>query len=312
MRVWFVTIGFPEVSEAFAGVEEVRALQRAGADVRVLTLRPRSKLTSKLLPQWGIRPRRTFPTIPCAHCRRAAAFVLTQPGKAAWTLAWLLGVSWRRPLLLARCLVLMPRLFEMFAAAQVQRAARLAPVLGALPGRAGDDGATLDAGYDGVDVPGRLRPAVRLSADGKLAKVADCVWTIAECNREQLATIGIDPAGVRVSFHGIDVDLVPTGCNSKDPAKIVTIGRLVRGKGMEYVLRAVAAASEHGADARLVVLGDGPDRARLEELATSLRAVEPRSVPRQRRPRGSVPGAADRGACSCSCRSGTRKGCRTW
>jgi glycosyltransferase involved in cell wall biosynthesis len=268
MKVWFVTSAFPEVSEAFAGVE-VRALKRAGADVRVLTLRPRSKLTAKLLPQWGVDEAHVS-NYSVRTLWRAAAFALTQPGKAAWTLAWLLGASWRRPLLLARCLVLLPRVFEMFAAAQVQRPDVLHLFWGHYPAVLGMmvrrwlPETTVSLSLVAYDLLYAFPPTV------ELAKVADCVWTIAECNREQLPAIGIDPASVRVSFHGIDVGLVPRDCNSKDPAKIVTIGRLVRGKGMEYVLRAVAAASERGADARLVVLGDGPDRARLEELTSSL------------------------------------------
>jgi glycosyltransferase involved in cell wall biosynthesis len=268
MRVWLVTSAFPEVSEAYVGVE-VRALQRADVDVRVLTLRPRSKLTSKLLPQWGIDETRVS-NFSARTLWRAAAFILMQPYKAAWTLAWLIAVSWRRPLLLARCLVLLPRIFEMFTAVQAQRPEVLHLFWGHYPAVLGMmvrrwvPETTVSLSLSAYDLLYAFPPTV------KLAKVADCVWTIAECNREQLATIGIDPAGVRVAFHGIDLDLVPKDCSTKHPAKIVTTGRLVRGKGMEYVLRAVAAASERGADARLVVLGDGPDRARLEELTSSL------------------------------------------
>lgn len=268
MRVWFVTSAFPEVSEAYAGVD-VRAVQTAGADIQVLTLRPRSKLASQLLPQWGIDEARVS-NYSLRTLWRSAAFVLTQPYKAAWTIAWLLRLSISRPLLLARCLVLLPRIFEMFVMAQAQRPQVLHLFWGHYPAVLGMmvrrwlPETCVSLSLSAYDLLYAFPPTV------ELAKVADCVWTIAECNLQQLATIGIDPAGVRVAFHAIDLGLVPKNCDSKDPSKIVTTGRLVRGKGMEYVLRAVAEASERGVDARLVVLGDGPDRARLEELAKSL------------------------------------------
>lgn len=44
-------------------------------------------------------------------------------------------------------------------------------------------------------------------------------------------------------------------------------GRLVGWKGMEYAVRAMSEPAVRGLNARLVIVGDGPERARLKELA---------------------------------------------
>src|SRR5688572_7951753 len=51
---------------------------------------------------------------------------------------------------------------------------------------------------------------------------------------------------------------------------LLFVGRLVERKGAAYVIRAVAELAEAGRDVRLVIVGDGPDRAALTALAESL------------------------------------------
>lgn len=55
---------------------------------------------------------------------------------------------------------------------------------------------------------------------------------------------------------------------------IGAVGRLSREKGQEVLLRAFAAARPHLPTGRLVIVGDGPDRAALEALAHSLGIAE--------------------------------------
>ena len=51
---------------------------------------------------------------------------------------------------------------------------------------------------------------------------------------------------------------------------LLFVGRLVERKGTAYVIRAVAELAEAGRDVRLVIVGDGPERATLTALAQSL------------------------------------------
>jgi glycosyltransferase involved in cell wall biosynthesis len=84
-----------------------------------------------------------------------------------------------------------------------------------------------------------------------------------------------------VSASGQPPLVMPMGVDSErfgaDPAawadreKIVLfVGRLAEKKGLEYLLRAFPQVSAHHPDARLVVVGDGPLRGKLEALAQNL------------------------------------------
>jgi glycosyltransferase involved in cell wall biosynthesis len=62
------------------------------------------------------------------------------------------------------------------------------------------------------------------------------------------------------------------------PCTFVFVGRLIPSKGVDLLLRAVArAATEHGTDCRLVIVGDGPERLALEALCDDL-GLRPRVV----------------------------------
>jgi glycosyltransferase involved in cell wall biosynthesis len=58
------------------------------------------------------------------------------------------------------------------------------------------------------------------------------------------------------------------------PWRLVTVGRLTVNKNQETVVRAAAELVRRGVDVRLGVYGDGPERPRLEALATELGAGE--------------------------------------
>jgi glycosyltransferase involved in cell wall biosynthesis len=61
--------------------------------------------------------------------------------------------------------------------------------------------------------------------------------------------------------------LKPRRCNH--PPKFLYAGRLLYWKGIHIAIRAFAALTTKGIDARFTIVGDGPDRSRLEQLATS-------------------------------------------
>ena len=54
------------------------------------------------------------------------------------------------------------------------------------------------------------------------------------------------------------------------PAHFVCAGRVVRDKGFDIAIRALAILREHGSDARLTVAGNGPERKPLEQLSEAL------------------------------------------
>jgi glycosyltransferase involved in cell wall biosynthesis len=78
---------------------------------------------------------------------------------------------------------------------------------------------------------------------------------------------GFDP--VTVLWHGTPE--VPARRPLDGPASVAFVGRLVREKGVDVAIRAFARALEEVPDAQFVLIGDGPERAAIERLVTTLR-----------------------------------------
>jgi phosphatidyl-myo-inositol dimannoside synthase len=108
---------------------------------------------------------------------------------------------------------------------------------------------------DGVDVltylgeytRGRLERALSTSAQGRLARLAP---------------------GVDTSFFkpGAGGDVVRHNLDLADRRVIVCVSRLVPRKGQDVLLRALPGVLRSVPDAALLIVGDGPDRKRLEAL----------------------------------------------
>lgn len=97
--------------------------------------------------------------------------------------------------------------------------------------------------------------------------------------RAHAERVRIVPFGIRADdFAAADAEEVARLRALYGPRVVAAAGRLVYYKGFDYLIRAVAAV-----DARLVILGDGPLRRRLEALAQALgvadRVAFPGSVP---------------------------------
>jgi len=113
------------------------------------------------------------------------------------------------------------------------------------------------------------------------ATEADLLLAATDRARRCLELEGVDPGRIVVSPPGVDVDRfrAATTASAGGPPIVVSPGRLVWEKGHFDVLRALASA---GTDARLLVVGAGPERERLLGYAAELGLadrVEIRSVP---------------------------------
>jgi colanic acid/amylovoran biosynthesis glycosyltransferase len=89
----------------------------------------------------------------------------------------------------------------------------------------------------------------------------------------RLVELGAPPE--RVVVHRTGIDLVrwpyrPRGPEGDRCLRLVTVGRLVEKKGIEYVLRAMRILVDRGRDVEYRILGDGPGRDRLVAVAAEL------------------------------------------
>jgi glycosyltransferase involved in cell wall biosynthesis len=95
---------------------------------------------------------------------------------------------------------------------------------------------------------------------------------ISESTRDDLVRRGVPANRVVVIHPGVDSTWYspdPTTQRAAHPA-FLYLGRLKRYKGVEYALRALAAARQVRSDLALDICGQGDDRARLEGIAQSL------------------------------------------
>src|SRR5918994_6532692 len=89
----------------------------------------------------------------------------------------------------------------------------------------------------------------------------------------RLVELGAPPERVVVHRTGIDLRRWSYRQRRPDPdgrLRLVSVGRLVEKKGVEYVLRAVRILRDRGLDVECRILGDGPQRDRLAAIAAEL------------------------------------------
>jgi glycosyltransferase involved in cell wall biosynthesis len=131
----------------------------------------------------------------------------------------------------------------------------------------------------------KLKNRLRWRASGRLAQRFCCV---SEDIARSVARWGTVPRGrIEVVLNGIDTELyadrsaggaVRSELAIPAEARVVgTIGRLVEVKRQDLLLRAFAGLPREGAELRLLIVGDGPERPHLEALASEL-GIRERSI----------------------------------
>jgi colanic acid/amylovoran biosynthesis glycosyltransferase len=97
--------------------------------------------------------------------------------------------------------------------------------------------------------------------------------------RKRLITeLGGDEGKIVVHRSGIDLErfatLPPRPDRASSPARILTVGRLVEKKGVEYAIRALARVARDHPDVVYTIIGDGVLRNDLQALVEALRLEE--------------------------------------
>jgi glycosyltransferase involved in cell wall biosynthesis len=129
----------------------------------------------------------------------------------------------------------------------------------------------------------RQTAAIRLYEfiDALLLRRFDAVVAVSGVIAEDLRRAGISAAKINTIDNGIDLAPFASAppALAKELAKgerllIGTVGRMVAQKGMDYFLRAAREVRNEAPQALFAVVGDGPDREKLERLAKELGIAE--------------------------------------
>ncbi len=101
------------------------------------------------------------------------------------------------------------------------------------------------------------------------ARHADAVIAVSSYTAELIAATGATPSALHLISGGVDLPSDVTPGRAERPT-IVTVARLKdRYKGHDVLIRALGLVRAHVADVEWVVIGDGPLREELEQLARS-------------------------------------------
>lgn len=88
--------------------------------------------------------------------------------------------------------------------------------------------------------------------------------------KEQFVEYGVPEERISVIPNGIDVEKYRMEDVDVEEGRLVVLGRLMKRKGQDRVIRATRALVDDGYDVTLDVIGDGPMRSDLEELVLEL------------------------------------------
>lgn len=268
LRVVYVTMGFPTPYETFAA-NDVRALHRAGIDVDVFSLRPAHSEASALVGQWRLDG------VGISHNSVASSaaglvYALRHPLRTLRLVLWLVSSMWRTPRFAIRMLMLVPRSLDILASIERIRPDVVHLFWGHYPAAVG----FLVRRYTSTPVLSTFLGAYDLEwnfgVSAPIARSADVVWTHTNANVPAIEALGVPSSRIRVAHRGIDLRRFSEPPTEKVAERIVTAGRLHPEKGMGYVIEAFPDILRRHPSASLTIVGDGPDRLRLEALAATL------------------------------------------
>ncbi|HEX2142115.1 MAG TPA: glycosyltransferase [Candidatus Limnocylindria bacterium] len=267
MRLTYLHGRYPVLTETFID-REIQGLLDRGIDLKVISIRPTDDVLSPT--QRNLKERVTYllpaslPRIVVAH----AWALLRRPRTYLWTLAWLLtrdhgaGPRHRTALHFGAGVyaawVLRRRAGVHIHAHFVDRAATVALVASRLLGTTYSVTAHAREIYvDAVLLAERI---------GEAAFAVTCT----EYNRQYLeAELGARATSRLIRlYHGISLAAYAAidGRQLADPPLLLSVAQLWERKGLRYLVEACAQLRDRGLQFRCEIVGDGPQRAELQEL----------------------------------------------
>lgn len=267
MKIAYVTMQFPVASETFAAVE-IRALRRLGAEVSVLDYRGAVADAEEMLAERGLDNLQIDHGGSAANLRGFLQMV-RRPTDSLWLIASILRHCWRKPPQLLKALVLVPRSSDLLRQLSTLRPDVVHLFWGHYPSLIGLLAKRRLPGVIVSHFLGAYDLRHRFPLSSMLAHQADLLLTHAKANLPELARLGVPSERVQVSYRGVEIP-----ANLPSPAKsgglMVVAERLVPLKRTDDVLRLFAEVTKELPNARLRVLGDGPEAAALADLAARL------------------------------------------
>jgi colanic acid/amylovoran biosynthesis glycosyltransferase len=275
LRIAIFAHEFPALSETFV-LRHITSLIARGHEVTVLSTAPRAEPTQHpAIERLGLRRHIRYLEMPVARlarvgglldamgrswsCGRAAPLRALNPFRYGREAASLRLLHWAATLAPGEEFDVIHCHFG-----TVGRMAAFLREIGVLRGR-------LITTFHGVDLSACLRDSPSLY--NHLFRHGDLFLPISDVWRQRLLNLGCRPERTFVHRMGVEPSRFVFHIRRPEngaPIKLLTVGRLVEKKGVEYGLRAAAELVRRGLAVDYMIVGDGPLREHLERTATAL------------------------------------------
>ncbi len=107
-----------------------------------------------------------------------------------------------------------------------------------------------------------------------LLGLADRVIAVSDQTRDDLISLGVSAEKISMVPNGIDFEEISRVPPSPEKLEVVYLGRLIRPKNIDVLIRAAALLKREFPDLRVGIIGDGPEREKLEKLTGELNLTE--------------------------------------
>jgi colanic acid/amylovoran biosynthesis glycosyltransferase len=275
MRIAFIVSTFPKLSETFI-LSQITGLLDMGHDVRVFS-EYRNTKEDKVHPdvlKYRLMDRTKYFITPENWLERAAsAGRLAARNLSTGPLELLKSVNFlklgKKALSLKVLHLIAPMIGSRFDIIHshfgLNGALAIYLKLMGVPGRY----LTTFHGYDVNSLPHKASPGYYR----ELFSHGDRFTSNTDYTRRRAVALGCDEKKITILPVGLDIrkfGFRPRQLAPGEPVRLLTIGRLVEKKGHKYALKAVKELSDKGFDIRYSIAGDGPEKDRLQGLASSL------------------------------------------
>lgn len=269
----FVVNQFPRQVDAYF-LRELSGLAASGLDYAIYSLLPAPRGWAVHADAKKLLERTVYPPSPARLAGAALAGAVRSPRVLASTCAQVAWGHRSMPAALAKSLAIVPQSVAFAADMRRRRVRHIHANWATYPGTA----ALLISRLTGIpySFSGHATDIfVHHAMLEEKIRAARFVLTCTRYNREYLA--GIAPErkeAIETIYHGVDLPRFARNGVAREPDLILSVGTLRSCKGFDDLIRAVGILKDRGRTVRCEIVGEGEDRAALEQLIAELRLGE--------------------------------------
>ncbi len=271
MKIAVVVSRFPEVSETFV-LHQVTGLLDLGHDVQIVsTRRPNDEVTHAAVEEYDLLSRTHYISmIPVLLNGPGilARLVLGRRGGAKKALDALRLTRKTAGIPDPRSVAVAERLLSVLSDSDIIHCHFGRNGLAALPA-AEIESIPLTVTFHGFDVQ-RFAQKHGKQVYDPIFERAGALLCVSDFLREQVIEMGAPPQRTITQYINSSLTDIPfreRSLQDGEPIRVITVARLVHKKGLPYSIQAVARLVDEGADVRYSIIGDGPLREELMQVA---------------------------------------------